>query len=376
MLPSPVARRLIGWLIVALSLAIAAPATAAKTSDPRIHKVLRGHSLGSIANRYGVRVSALCHANKIPRSKPLQPGQRLYIPPKSDRDGAATRKFRTEHLRSKKKRRASDTSPRGAGGSKFRWHKVHRGQRLGSIAKRYRIPLAALCHANEIPRCRVIKPGQKLIVPERDDVDGSSARLARRKHLELPADEPAAEDASDPVAERQSGPNTWAKYVRKPKRPGHVDVIGRKERRFTGRLVTGRGLIVTAAKKRIADVLGTSSGDTIAIDKRLLRLLAKVSDTFGGRTIRVVSGYRLGATTSSTSRHRLGRAIDFTIEGVPNTVLRDYLKTLDDVGVGYYPNSHFVHLDVRTKWTYWVDHSGPGEAPRYGGYWTKAGRVK
>ena len=44
--------------------------------------------------------------------------------------------------------------------------------------------------------------------------------------------------------------------------------------------------------------------------------------------------------------------------------MRDYLRTLSDVGVGYYPNSSFVHLDVRDTNTYWVDYAGPGEAPR------------
>ena len=118
------------------------------------------------------------------------------------------------------------------------------------------------------------------------------------------------------------------------------------------------------------DVLATRSGKKHNIDLRLLRLLADVSDTFGGRTIKVVSGYRLG-NTSATSRHRHGRAIDFVVLGVPNTALRDYLKTLRNVGVGYYPNSSFVHLDTRKQWTYWIDYSGPGQRPRYGGFWTR-----
>jgi hypothetical protein len=37
---------------------------------------------------------------------------------------------------------------------------------------------------------------------------------------------------------------------------------------------------------------------------------------------------------------------------------------LDDVGVGYYPNSSFLHLDVRACPMQWVDYAGPGEAPR------------
>ena len=96
---------------------------------------------------------------------------------------------------------------------------------------------------------------------------------------------------------------------------------------------------------------------------RLLTLLADVSDHFGGKPLRVVSGYR---TTSwvEESKHPLGRACDFIVLGVPNTVLRDYLKTLENVGVGYYPNSTFVHLDVRERNTYWVDYAGPGEPPR------------
>jgi hypothetical protein len=99
------------------------------------------------------------------------------------------------------------------------------------------------------------------------------------------------------------------------------------------------------------------------MNDRLLTILAQVSDHFGGRPLRVVSGYR---TTSwvEESKHPLGRACDFVVLGVPNTVLRDYLRTLDSVGVGYYPNSTFVHLDVREKNTYWVDYAGPGEPPR------------
>ena len=50
--------------------------------------------------------------------------------------------------------------------------------------------------------------------------------------------------------------------------------------------------------------------------------------------------------------------------GIDNVTLRDYLRTLTSVGVGYYPNSSFVHLDVRDANTYWVDYAGPGEAPR------------
>jgi hypothetical protein len=103
------------------------------------------------------------------------------------------------------------------------------------------------------------------------------------------------------------------------------------------------------------------------IDERLIRMIARVSDHFGGRVIHVVSGYRPWSAQQYTahSRHNAGQAVDFSVVGVPNNVVRDFCRTLPSVGVGYYPNSSFVHLDVRETPTYWVDYSGPGQAPRY-----------
>jgi hypothetical protein len=64
-----------------------------------------------------------------------------------------------------------------------------------------------------------------------------------------------------------------------------------------------------------------------------------------------------------------GLACDFRVVGVPNTELRDYLRgNMQKVGVGYYPNSSFVHLDVRKdRSAFWIDYSGPGERAMYSG---------
>jgi len=122
------------------------------------------------------------------------------------------------------------------------------------------------------------------------------------------------------------------------------------------------GKVLPEARQKISALLG-AGGTHPAIAERLIRLLVRVSDTFGGRTLRVVSGYR-SSSYFSDSRHKSSEAIDFSIPGVPNSILRQYLLLLDDVGVGYYPNSSFVHLDVRGCPVQWVDYSGPGEAPR------------
>jgi uncharacterized protein YcbK (DUF882 family) len=79
----------------------------------------------------------------------------------------------------------------------------------------------------------------------------------------------------------------------------------------------------------------------------------------------IVSGYR---PKSAGSYHSSGRALDFHIEGVPNADLVAFCKTLPDTGCGYYPNSAFVHMDVRPSGSghvAWVDTSRPGEPPHY-----------
>jgi hypothetical protein len=62
-----------------------------------------------------------------------------------------------------------------------------------------------------------------------------------------------------------------------------------------------------------------------------------------------------------------GLACDFRVEGIKDTELRDYLRrSFDKVGVGYYPNSSFVHLDVRKdRSAFWIDYSGPGDRAVY-----------
>jgi len=96
----------------------------------------------------------------------------------------------------------------------------------------------------------------------------------------------------------------------------------------------------------------------------LLVRLQKVAKHYPGKVIEIISGYRPDAR--DTSRHHHGFALDMRVAGVTREKLRDYLRTFDETGVGYYPNSFFVHMDVRETKGYWVDRSGPGEAADYG----------
>lgn len=54
-------------------------------------------------------------------------------------------------------------------------HTVSEGQSLGRIAKRYGVSIAAICTANGISRRDKIRPGQRLIIPDPRDRDGTQA---------------------------------------------------------------------------------------------------------------------------------------------------------------------------------------------------------
>ena len=105
------------------------------------------------------------------------------------------------------------------------------------------------------------------------------------------------------------------------------------------------------------------------VDKGLLVRLDSIARRFPGRAISVVSGYR---PQSRGSQHQTARALDLRVAGVSNEELVAFCKTLTDTACGYYPNSSFVHVDVRNPGTgsvTWIDASGPREAPRYVKQW-------
>lgn len=260
------------------------------------------------------------------------------------------------------------------------WHTVRTGQKLGSIAKRYRVSVPALCAANDIARRDKLKPGLRLIVPSPKDEDGSLARAVRVKLLGLPldpADGPRDESTREPTlskvaSDRDVAPDarrsphplskdaSWLPFVARPKKKGVVHLKSR-EHEWAGQLLRRSGRVLPKARRELERLFAMDDG--VGLDVDLFRHLVRLSDTFGGRTIRVVSGYRTAGTVER-SRHKEGKALDFTVDGVTLEALYDYCRSLDGVGVGYYPTSGFVHLDVRDRWTSWVDESGRGEPPR------------
>jgi uncharacterized protein YcbK (DUF882 family) len=110
------------------------------------------------------------------------------------------------------------------------------------------------------------------------------------------------------------------------------------------------------------------------IARKALLMLKDVSEMYEGKTIEFVSVYRVQRGESLTSPHRDGRAIDFRIRGEQLRTIRDYLwRKYTEVGIGWYPEGQFIHMDTRptlhdTSWTFLKGMN------RYKPYWAELAR--
>jgi uncharacterized protein YcbK (DUF882 family)/LysM repeat protein len=266
------------------------------------HTVKSGQTLAGIAKRYGVTVWSLAAANRLEPTSSLREGQVLAVPEK---------------------------------GVVY----VNAGQTLWSVARRHGCTVEALARTNGLKEGAGLRPGMRLV---------------------LPGHSPSASGGG----ERAGSERGWGR----PTHPGRVKLfrVGTGQK-LSITLTDARGRVRPEAQRQMQRFLRPRNAvNNKAPERRLLGLLARVSDHFGGRSIHVVSGVRkAGGYTKHESRHVKGAAIDLRVEGVPNRVLRDHLRHYDDVGVGFYPNSTFVHFDVRSSNAYWVDVSAPGQKPTY-----------
>ena len=99
------------------------------------------------------------------------------------------------------------------------------------------------------------------------------------------------------------------------------------------------------------------TGDEHMMDPRLLDLLTAVHGKVEAKApFQVISGYRSPKTNAmlhersngvaSGSLHMQGLAIDVRVEGVQLDHLHNAALDLGLGGVGFYPTSNFVHMDV------------------------------
>ena len=119
------------------------------------------------------------------------------------------------------------------------------------------------------------------------------------------------------------------------------------------------GAYVQDALAGLAHVLRDHrTGETHAMAPRLLDLVARLqSDLGASQPVQVISGYRSPRTNEALrqsgsggvarrSLHMDGLAMDIRLPGVELAQLRDAAWGMQAGGVGFYPGSDFVHVDV------------------------------
>jgi len=99
------------------------------------------------------------------------------------------------------------------------------------------------------------------------------------------------------------------------------------------------------------------TGESHKMAPGLLDLVADLTGKLDTReTVQIISGYRspksnaamhrASSGVASHSLHMEGEAMDIRIAGVDLTRLRDAALSMQRGGVGFYPTSNFVHVDV------------------------------
>jgi uncharacterized protein YcbK (DUF882 family) len=99
-----------------------------------------------------------------------------------------------------------------------------------------------------------------------------------------------------------------------------------------------------------------NTNETTNMDLRVLEYLNRLDNTLGGNNeIQIISGYRsplynrtLRMKSKGVARdsfHMKGMAIDLRIPSVPLERIRQAALSLAAGGVGYYPQTGFVHID-------------------------------
>jgi uncharacterized protein YcbK (DUF882 family) len=131
-------------------------------------------------------------------------------------------------------------------------------------------------------------------------------------------------------------------------RQQHIDVVYRRGNRY-----------IPGALEQLDYFLRDHlNGSVPQYDPRVFNLLVRLSVAVGkpNAEIDVICGYRSPATnhylrihSSGVAQHSLhmkAEAIDIRMPGVNTEVLRETALELHRGGVGYYPHSNFVHVDV------------------------------
>lgn len=128
----------------------------------------------------------------------------------------------------------------------------------------------------------------------------------------------------------------------------HLDVVYRR----------GAEYVPEALSKLDAFLRDSRTGDIHHYDPRVFDLLSDLTAASGrpDAEVNIICGYRSPVTNeylrthtsgvAKNSLHMQAEAIDIRLPGVSTSRLRDVALRLGRGGVGYYPASDFIHVDV------------------------------
>lgn len=302
------------------------------------HTVTSGDTLSSIAKQHGTTVPDLISINKLSGiDEVLSPGRTLLIPAK-DKTQSKALPYRSPAPSSPPSQsQATGTSYQGIKGLVVSGkkadggilHTVQKGQTVWTISRAYNIPGNLIARSNQISKKNPLSAGQEIIIPGAKEVIPVRAKGYEPHPVKLVS--------------------VWS------------------NERTTLRLLNKFGSITKHTRNMMRRYARSKRKPNRSqnVHPRLIDMLQRVAERFPGSAFEIVSGYRPKKRGQRLSRHNRGRALDFRLQGVENDDLYDYIKDLPNVGAGYYPNSVFVHLDIRGKNAQWVDISKPGQPAIY-----------
>lgn len=139
--------------------------------------------------------------------------------------------------------------------------------------------------------------------------------------------------------------------------------------RFSGAYRDDGGPIGSAMKELSFFLRDFHCGQEIEMDVRVLDFLAAVLSAVGATRATVLSAYRTPATNEKLARttfgvaehsqHLYGRALDIYLPARLEAAMLQ-ARAMQRGGVGWYPNSHFMHLDCGPVRNWTLTGSGFG----------------
>jgi uncharacterized protein YcbK (DUF882 family) len=124
------------------------------------------------------------------------------------------------------------------------------------------------------------------------------------------------------------------------------------------------GVLDPASKQQVDHLMRCLRTDSAKpIDPRLIDTLRDIAREVDA-PLWLISGYRAPEHADDHNFHNRAQAADIRVENVSSSKLRNLARKLGVHGVGWYPTTNMIHVDVRDEDYFWTDWSGPHQAPR------------